>query len=204
MTGALVAGLVAGYGVAMPVGAVATYLVGLAAREGLGIAVAAALGVATTDGVYALVAVVGGAGARRLVRPVATPLTYVAAGVLVALAIRTVRAAARRYRERVEPSDEGPTGTRPARAYLRLVAVTALNPSTIGYFAALVMGRQAAHTGAAPFVAGAFLASASWQLLLAVGGVALGRLVTDARGRLGIALGSGAIMLALAVALVAP
>lgn len=33
VTGPLVAGVVAGYGVALPVGAVATYLVGLGARE---------------------------------------------------------------------------------------------------------------------------------------------------------------------------
>jgi threonine/homoserine/homoserine lactone efflux protein len=56
---ALAAGLVAGYGIAMPVGAVAAYLVALTARTSLRTGVFAALGVATADGVYALIAVCG-------------------------------------------------------------------------------------------------------------------------------------------------
>jgi hypothetical protein len=51
---ALIAGLVAGYGIAMPVGAVATYLVALTARSSLKVGVFAALGVASADSLYAL------------------------------------------------------------------------------------------------------------------------------------------------------
>lgn len=61
MIAALVAGLLAGYGIAMPVGAVAAYLVALTAQTSLRTGVFAALGVATADGVYALIAVCGGA-----------------------------------------------------------------------------------------------------------------------------------------------
>lgn len=60
VTAALVAGLLAGYGIALPVGAVAAYLVALTARTSLRIGVFGALGVATADGLYALIAVVGG------------------------------------------------------------------------------------------------------------------------------------------------
>ncbi len=60
MTAALVAGLLAGYGIAMPVGAIATYLVALTARTSLKLGAFAALGVATADGLYALIATVGG------------------------------------------------------------------------------------------------------------------------------------------------
>ena len=50
------------------------------------------------------------------------------------------------------------------------------------------------------FALGALAASAIWQLLLVGGGSVLGRLLRGRRGQLGIALGSAAIMLGLAVA----
>src|SRR4051812_11402534 len=50
MTADLLAGALAGLAVAMPVGAIGAYLLGLAARERFGVAAVAALGVATTDG----------------------------------------------------------------------------------------------------------------------------------------------------------
>jgi arginine exporter protein ArgO len=87
-----------------------------------------------------------------------------------------------------------------------LLALTLLNPMTIVYFAALVLGRQAGDgltaAGEAAFVAGAFLASASWQLLVAGGGTLVGRLLTGPRGRLVTALLSSALILVLAAALV--
>ncbi|HEX3778857.1 MAG TPA: hypothetical protein VHX38_04275 [Pseudonocardiaceae bacterium] len=44
----------------------------------------------------------------------------------------------------------------------------------------------------------AFLASASWQLLLAGGGALAGRLLSSRRGQLGTAMVSGAMIVALA------
>jgi hypothetical protein len=66
----LVAGLRAGYGIAVPVGAVAVMIVGLAARTSLRVGAAAALGVATADGLYALATVAAGVALARLVEPV--------------------------------------------------------------------------------------------------------------------------------------
>jgi threonine/homoserine/homoserine lactone efflux protein len=60
VTGALVAGLLAGYGIAIPIGAVGAYLITLTATAGLRVGAAAALGVATVDGLYGAVAVLGG------------------------------------------------------------------------------------------------------------------------------------------------
>ncbi len=54
---------------------------------------------------------------------------------------------------------------------------------------------------AALFGLGAFASSASWQLLLATAGTALGRVLSGPRGRLGTALASSAIMVALAGAM---
>jgi arginine exporter protein ArgO len=58
------------------------------------------------------------------------------------------------------------------------LGLTLLNPRTVPYFAALILGRQApvtAPASAAAFVVGVFLASLSWQLLLAGLGAVLHR-----------------------------
>jgi arginine exporter protein ArgO len=200
VTGALVAGLLAGYGVAIPVGAIGALIVGLTARTSLKVGAAAALGVATADGVYALAAVLGGAFLARLIAPVATPLRWVAAAVLIAMAARTAITAVRHYRQAGEARSR--TGlTTPGRAYLGLLGLTILNPATIVYFGALVLGRRPEDGSGVLFVVGAFLASASWQLLLAGGGSLVGRLLTGPRGRLTTALVSSAVIALLAVGL---
>ena len=87
-----------GLAVAMPIGAIGTYLIGLAARERAATAAAAALGVASVDGAYAIVAALGGAGLQALISEVSGWLTWIAAMTLIAVAIRTVQRAVRRYR----------------------------------------------------------------------------------------------------------
>jgi arginine exporter protein ArgO len=68
----------------------------------------------------------------------------------------------------------GPGLATPIRAYSGLLGLSPLNPITIVYFGALALARQPAD-GSLFFVLGAFLASASWQLLIAVGGSLVGR-----------------------------
>ncbi|MBK3636101.1 LysE/ArgO family amino acid transporter [Streptomyces asoensis] len=206
MTAALVAGLVAGYGIAVPVGAVATYLVSLTARTSLRTGVCAALGVAVADGLYALIATVGGSAVAAVLRPVLTPLRVVSALVLLALAVRGAVAAVRQYRAHRLSTRSVPTPPGPGRAFATLLGITLLNPTTVIYFAALVLGSDTAHSvrplEQGVFVLAAFLASASWQVLLAGGGALLGRALTGHRGRLVTALVAGAVMTALAVRMV--
>jgi arginine exporter protein ArgO len=205
---ALVAGLLAGYGVAVPVGAIAILIIGLTARTSLRVGVGAALGVATADGVYALVAVLGGAALAGLIHPIASPLRWVAATVLAVLAARTAITAVRHHRDpaTAPPRSDAGLGT-PGRAYFGLLGLTLLNPMTVVYFSALVLGRQAADglsvAGEAIFVAAAFAASASWQLVIAGSGSLIGRLVAGPRGRLVTALLSSLVIVVLAVRLVA-
>jgi arginine exporter protein ArgO len=204
MTDALISGLLAGYGVAIPVGAVAVLVASLAARTSLIVGSAAALGVATADGLYALVAVAGGAAVARVIQPVARPLRWTAAVVLAALAVRVAVTAIRRHRAPARALNRDGLAT-PARAFGGLLAVTLLNPMTIVYFAALVLGRQSgaalSGAGSSVFVVAAFLASASWQLVIAAGGTVLGRALTGPRGQLGTAVVSSALILVLAVRL---
>ncbi len=199
MTGAFLAGLLAGYGIAVPVGAIGVLLVGLAARTSSATGAAAALGVATADGLYALLAVLGGGALAAALAPVAAPLHWAAAAVLLVLAAHTVVVALRRRQAAVAAP---PVAGTPLRAFLGLLALTLLNPATVVYFVALVLGRRdgGGPATAAAFVAGAFLASASWQLLLAAGGSLVGRVLPGPRARLVTALVSAALIASLAVA----
>jgi arginine exporter protein ArgO len=207
MTAALVAGLVAGYGIAVPVGAVGTYLVALTARTSWRTGACAALGVATADGVYALIAMIGGSALAQALQPLMSPLRLLAGSVLVVLAVRGAATAVAQYRRPGKAARSDGTPRRPARAFLGLWGVTMMNPVTVIYFAALVLGGQASATAdrldRAVFVLAAFAASASWQLLLAGGGALLGRLLTGGRGRLVTAVLSSTVMAALALRMLA-
>jgi threonine/homoserine/homoserine lactone efflux protein len=205
VTAALLAGLLAGYSVAVPVGPIATYLVALTARTSVRVGAAAALGIATVDGVYAVAATLGGAAVSDFIRPALGVLRWVSVAVLAGVAVRAIWVGARPASERRVWSSRPARALSPARAYATLAGLTAVNPTTLIYFVALVVGLR---TGSAPSALGqagvvvaAFAASASWQLLLACGGALLGRALTGVRGQRVTALVSGVLIGALAVRL---
>ena len=203
MIAALVAGLLAGYGIAMPVGAVATYLVALTAGTSLKIGAFAALGVTTADGLYALIATLGGSVLAPLIEPITLPLTWISVLVLLGLAARGATTAITQYRRLQGTNRAAETPLTPARAYFGLLGMTMLNPTTVIYFAALILGSQGTstptHVQQTLFITAAFAASASWQLLLAAGGALLGRALTSPRGRLSTALTSSTLITGLAL-----
>lgn len=194
----VVSGLVTGWAIAIPVGAVAALLVTLTARTSWRVGAAAGLGIATVDGVYAAAAVVSGAALAAILEPVSTELRIVSGVVLLAIAALTgVHAWTRRDApvrdERV---------VRPWSAYLLFVGITAVNPATVVYFAAVVLGNPDLVDGPVQglvFVASAFVASASWQVALAAAGSGLGRVVTGPGGRLATGLVAGVVVAGLAV-----
>jgi arginine exporter protein ArgO len=198
MSAPFLAGVVAGYGIAVPVGAIGVLIVGLSARSSLRVGAAAGMGAATADGIYAVLAVAGGAAIASLIAPIATPLRWVAAVALLALATMTAVGA---MRGRGRPPAEQKRPASALRAYLGILGLTLLNPATVVYFAALVLGRGGAG-GGVWFVVGAFLASASWQLLIAGSGSLVGRLLAGERGRLITALSSSIVIAALAVQMI--
>jgi len=157
VTAALVAGLLAGLGVAMPVGAVGSYLITLTARSSLRVGAGAALGVATADGLYAAVAVLGGAVLVPWLEPVAVPLRGFSALVLVLLAARIIVSGVRAYRPEQRGGGSAPAPPTARRCYAELLGLTLVNPLTVVYFAALVLGTPA--TPSAPRPSG----SASWS-----------------------------------------
>ena len=203
MIAALVAGLLAGYGIAMPVGAIASYLVALTARTSLKLGAFAALGVATADGLYALIATLGGSALAPLIEPITVPLKWASVAVLLALAARGAYAAIAQHRRLQSSDSSASTPPSPTRAYFVLLGMTLLNPTTIIYFTALVLGSQDAtpptYVHQTIFILAAFTASASWQLLLATSGALLGRLLTTPTARLATALLSSLLITALAI-----
>ncbi|MDX2973740.1 LysE family transporter [Kribbella solani] len=144
---ALVAGALAGLGVAMPVGPVGTYLVGLTARTSWRIGVFAALGVATADGAYAAVAALAGSALSPVLAPLLTPLRWASAFVLIALATTTTFKAVRTYRAHRLTTIDQPPPPSPRTAYLTLLGMTLLNPWTAIYFAALILGNTTNPSG---------------------------------------------------------
>lgn len=197
----VVSGLVTGLAIAVPIGAVGAFLVTLTARTSWRVGSAAALGVATVDGVYAAVAVVGGAALAGLVGPVADPLRVASGLVLLGIAALTALHALRGWSRRAAPERSGRV-VGPRAAYLLFVGIIAVNPTTVVYFAAVVLGNRDLVDGPVEglvFVTAAFTASALWQLGLALAGAGLGRTVTGARGRLVTGLVSAVVVAGLAV-----
>jgi arginine exporter protein ArgO len=196
---AILSGLVTGLAIAMPVGAVAALIVALTVRTSFRVGLGAALGVATVDGAYAAVAVVAGGVVAQVLAPIAQPLRIGSTVVLLAIALWLVVSALR-----PRPESDGGNGwvTTPLRAWITYVAITVVNPATVIYFAAIVLANSDLVEGVGEgtaFVLAAFLASASWQVLVAGTGALLGRSLTGQRAHLVTGLVSGAAIAVLAL-----
>ena len=167
-------GLLAGYGIAIPVGAIAVLIMDTGMRRGLRHGMAAGAGAATADLLYAVIAAAAGGVLVQLLAPVDAELRLVSGAILIALAVSGF-ASLRRARASgaAERAQEGHA----AGTFARFLALTLVNPLTVVYFAALVLGNGAVGEGPASFLmfaAGAGIASLSWQLLLALAGRMLG------------------------------
>lgn len=199
---ALLAGIVAGYGIAVPVGPITLLIVDTAMRRGFRVAFAAALGTASADLLYASAAAVARLALAARLEPYARSLRLAGAATLAAIAAYRAVALLRARRRRVSALPGAARGW--IRTYATYLGLTLTNPITVTYFAALIVGLQGdtLSGGGAKvvFVAGAFAASLSWQTLLAAaGGVLHRRLPSGAAFATGMA--GSAIILGLAVAL---
>lgn len=165
-----IAGMLAGYGIAIPVGAIAILIVETGLRRGFWAGFAAGAGAATADFLYALLAALAGTALAQLLSPYAAWLRLASAAILIGLGgwglWRTLRP--RRGSQGPAQSLAGRHGI--GQTYAQFVGLTVLNPLTVTYFAALILGGSAPlHSWSARgwFVVGAALSSLSWQSLLA-------------------------------------
>lgn len=171
-------GVIAGFGIAVPVGAIAILIVQVGIRCGFRCAASAGAGAATADLAYAVLAIAGGAALAARVDAAGPGFRLASAGLLATIAIVGLS----RARREPAPADVELPGRREYLAtYGKFLGLTVVNPLTVIYFAAIVVGLELADdlTAAegARFVVGAFAASLSWQTLLAgVGAVAHRRL----------------------------
>jgi len=174
----LVEGLLAGYGIAIPVVAVAVLIVDTAVRAGFPMGFIAGAGAATADLLYAVLASMAGAALTAALAPVAAPLRIIGGLVLMTLA------GSRLWRglQRSGPPDQSAHAGAPLKVYAQFLGLTVINPLTIIYFTAFMVGRGASTAqytllSNLLFTAGVGLASLSWQTLLAaLGGLAGKRL----------------------------
>jgi threonine/homoserine/homoserine lactone efflux protein len=201
MFDALISGLIAGWGVAVPLGAIGVMLVDLGMRGGFRTAAPAAAAVATADLLYAAVAAAAGAAVASVLEPHEHALRLLAAAVLAAVAVLALRAAWRRAKAG-DGEPAAPVLPAPHRLYGRFLALTAINPTTVVYFVALIAGLPAVASAPASakavFVVAVGVASLSWQLTLAGSGAALHHRLPE-HARLYTALAGNALVLGLAV-----
>ena len=134
----VIAGLVTGWAIAIPIGAVGALLVALSARTSIRAGSAAALGVATVDGLYAAVAVVGGAAIATRLEPHADWLRVASALVLLGDR-RPDYLDGRRSSGRSSAAPASARDLRAWQAFAAFLALTAVNPTTVVYFAAIII-----------------------------------------------------------------
>lgn len=164
-------GVLAGFGIAIPVGAIAVLIIEHSLRRGFRFGFAAGAGAATADLLYALLAALAGAALAARLAPLAGELRLASAAVLVGiggLGLRRVRALGSAGLE-TPPADVA--ARPPFWVFAQFLGLTLLNPMTVAYFAALILGQGSQgldnHAARLAFVFGAGLASFSWQTFLA-------------------------------------
>jgi threonine/homoserine/homoserine lactone efflux protein len=170
-------GIIAGYGIAIPVGAVAILIVNSSIRAGFCVGFMAGAGAASADFIYAVLASVAGTTVIGLLQPIAPTLKIISGVVLVGLAVFAIWNGVRSERSAMREARV----VGPWRTYLQFLGITLINPLTVVYFTALILGQDSSSSmeinDLALFALGAGIASLSWQTLLAVlGGIARNRL----------------------------
>jgi threonine/homoserine/homoserine lactone efflux protein len=170
---ALLLGVAAGYAIAIPFGPIAVLIVRTGVRQGLRAAAAAGAGTATADLIFATIAMLFGAAASAFLAPILPAARLMAGAALAVIALRGLLAA-----PQVTEREAG--SVRAGNTYLLFLGLTMLNPPTVIYFVSLAIALpevSADFASRAIFAVGAFLASLSWQEVLAlVGSVLHGRL----------------------------
>ncbi|MGW0748639.1 LysE family transporter [Streptomyces sp. NPDC002587] len=190
LTTPALAGAAAGLGVAMPMGAMSVLLLQEAMRHRRA-AVAAAAGIAAVDLGYAALATALGPWVASHVHPVEAWVRLASAAILLTIAARGL-ATSRRRPAHAAPPPHPPVPPHspvppvplapPAKAFARYAGLTALNPTTALYFAALTTAQGATlRTGpaGAAFLLGVGAASLLWQQTLVTLGVLAGSRISD-------------------------
>ena len=163
-------GIIIGFSIAAPVGPIGVLCIRRTLAWGRVIGLVSGLGAATADAIYGMIAGFGLTAVSGFLIDQGGWLRLIGGLFLVYLGLRTFRA--RPADEAAQAEGHGLVG-----AYASTLALTLTNPMTILSFAAIFAGLGIAETGedydaALALVAGVFIGSAAWWLLLS-GGVSL-------------------------------
>ena len=166
---AFLRGVLAGYGIAIPVGPIAILIIELGINRGFTYAFSAGAGAASADLIYATIAVVAGTVLVSILAPYSEILRIVSAFGLISIGVWLLYRGVRHShtnKDRLAVRSNGYS-----RTYTMVLGLTILNPVTITYFTTLILGLKATGSSGTVesflFIAGAFLASLSWQAFLA-------------------------------------
>lgn len=161
-------GMAAGYGIAIPVGAIAIFIIEIGLKDGFRNGFWAGAGAATADTVYATVAMFLGSLAVAALGQYVVPIKMASGIILVGLGVKGL------INARASLASKGPrrTESRYYAIYTQLLGLTMLNPMTVVYFAAIILGGTVGSemypVSRVLFVLGAGIASLTWQTFLAV------------------------------------
>ncbi|GEM46455.1 lysine transporter LysE [Deinococcus cellulosilyticus NBRC 106333 = KACC 11606] len=150
-------GLLVGFAIAMPVGAIGTLCFTRTLSQGFWVGFLSGLGAATADALYGALVAYGGSLLGSFVSQWELPLKVVGSLFLVYLAATTWSSPLPRENLRLQG------------AYFSTLLLTLSNPSTLLSFAAVLtaQGLTGKSSTALLFVLGCFLGSALWWLILA-------------------------------------
>jgi len=155
-----------GFSIAAPVGPIGVLCIRRSATEGPRVGFATGLGAATADAVYGAVAAFGLTSISGFLVNQRFWLQVAGGFFLVYLGIQS-------WRKRLQTQAEAPGAERLSGAYASTFFLTLTNPATILSFVAVFAGFGLANASgySAPglIVAGVFLGSASWWLILSQG-----------------------------------
>jgi threonine/homoserine/homoserine lactone efflux protein len=185
-----VQGLVIGFSIAAPVGPIGVLCIRRSLADGRLIGFATGLGAATADAAYGCIAGFGLTAVSDFLVGQRFWLGVLGGLFLCYLGVTTFLA-------RPAEDRETPRTTGPLMAYLSAVALTVTNPATILSFAAVFAGlglaQKSDYGAASRLVAGVFLGSAIWWLILS-GSVGFVRSRTDRNWMRAVNRISGAII----------
>lgn len=199
-------GILAGLAIAVPVGAIAVLILELAMRRGFPAGWAAGAGAASVDVLYATLAGLAGQALAPSLAPAADALRVASGLALIGLGVWGLFGAWR-YRAAAGRPPALTAAPGLVRLYFQFVGLTLLNPMTVVYFTALMVGQNARTPWAGldrlAFVAGVALASFGWQSLLAALG-AWARRRLPARAQVWTSLLGNLVVLGLGLRLIWP
>jgi len=167
---ALIAGIAAGLALAVPLGAIGVLLLREGTVHGTRRALPAAVGVATADVLYCILAVTVGTIAAPAIARLSPWPAVVGGALLIGMGVHGIVRASRAPATAAAPAPAAGVGR-----FARFLGLTLVNPATLLIFASIVAGLDGRIDGvaaAAAFVIGVGAASLGWQsLLVAAGGL---------------------------------